>query len=118
MAKMHPRQAQWLRRKRRVRKKIRGTESRPRLVVHRSNRHMYAQVIDDSKGRTLAAASTLESGIEAGANCETAASVGKVVGERALAAGVTEVVFDRNGNLFHGKVKALADAAREAGLRF
>ncbi|MCC7077467.1 MAG: 50S ribosomal protein L18 [Acidimicrobiia bacterium] len=118
MARMHPRHAQRLRRKRRVRKKIRGTTARPRLVVYRSNRHMYAQVIDDTAHRTLVAASTLEDGIDTGGNCDAATQVGKAVGERAVAAGIAEVVFDRNGNLFHGRVKALADAARDAGLKF
>ena len=91
---------------------------RPRLSVHRSGKHIYAQVIDDAAGRTVAAASTLTARDESGANVEAASSVGKRVAEAALAAGVTRVVFDRGGFLFHGRVKALAEAAREAGLEF
>jgi large subunit ribosomal protein L18 len=95
---------------------------RPRLSVFRSGRHIYAQVIDDDQGRTLAAASTLEKDLKAriktGADRAAAAEVGKLVAERAKAAGVTTVVFDRGGYLYHGRVKALADAAREGGLEF
>jgi large subunit ribosomal protein L18 len=95
---------------------------RPRLSVHRSGRHIYAQVIDDDQGRTLAAASTLEKDlkgrIKTGADRAAASEVGKLVAERAKAAGVTAVVFDRGGYLYHGRVKALADAAREGGLEF
>ncbi len=92
----------------------------PRLSVHRSGRHLYAQIIDDVKGTTLAAASTLEKGLKgkAGCNKEGAASVGKLIAERGKKAGIEKVVFDRGGFLFHGKVKALADAARDAGLKF
>jgi len=106
------------RRHRRVRKTVRGTAERPRLAVFRSNRHVTAQVIDDVAGRTLAAASTLEAGLRSGAtgNATAAAAVGKRVAERAKAAGVTKVVFDRGGFLYHGRVAAVADAAREAGL--
>ena len=109
------------RRHRRVRKKVQGTAERPRLAVFRSNRHMSAQVIDDRNGRTLAAASTLESALRAdGAtgtgNREAAAAVGRLVAERAKAAGITQVVFDRGGFLYHGRVAAVADAARDAGL--
>jgi large subunit ribosomal protein L18 len=110
-----------IRRHRRVRKKVRGTEERPRLAVFRSNKHIAAQVIDDRSGRTLAAASTIESDIKGGGstgNKDAAASVGKLVAERAKAAGVSKVVFDRGGNIYHGRVAALADAAREAGLEF
>ncbi|MDQ2893285.1 MAG: 50S ribosomal protein L18 [Pseudomonadota bacterium] len=94
--------------------------SRPRLSVHRSGKHIYAQVIDDAAGKTLAAASTLQKdGREtSGANVEAATAVGKRVAEAAKQAGVTQVVFDRGGFLYHGRVKALADAAREAGLEF
>ncbi|HEY8592825.1 MAG TPA: 50S ribosomal protein L18 [Sphingomicrobium sp.] len=109
------------RRRQRVRTALRGTASgKPRLSVHRSGRHIYAQVIDDSAGRTLAAASTLEQDLKnkAAATKEGAAQVGKAVAERAKAAGVSKVVFDRGGFLFHGRVKALADAAREGGLEF
>ncbi|MBT9448511.1 50S ribosomal protein L18 [Akkermansia glycaniphila] len=102
---------------RRIRKKLSGTAVRPRLAVHFSNQHVYAQVIDDTKGVTLCCASTLDADAKQ-ANCASAAKVGILMAERALAAGITEVVFDRGGFLYHGKVKALADAAREAGLKF
>ena len=105
-----------LRRKKSIRKRISGTAERPRLSVYRSNLHIYAQVIDDSTGKTLASASTL--GGEAGGNRDGAASVGRLIAERATAANVTTVVFDRNGYLYHGRVAALADAAREGGLEF
>ena len=107
-----------VRRHRRVRKKVLGTPERPRLAVFRSNRHIVAQVIDDRAGRTLAAASTVEPELRAGAtgNREAAAKVGRLVAERAKAAGITRVVFDRGGFLYHGRVAAVADAAREAGL--
>jgi large subunit ribosomal protein L18 len=109
------------RRRRRVRTalKVRSGD-RPRLSVHRSGQHIYAQVIDDAQGRTLAAASTLDKDVrgKAGSNSAAAADVGKRVAEAATKAGVTRVVFDRGGFLFHGRVKALADAAREAGLEF
>jgi large subunit ribosomal protein L18 len=106
-------------RHRRVRSRVTGDSSRPRLCVYRSLRHVYAQVVDDGSGRTLAAASTAEPTVSAkGSNRASAAAVGKVIGERALAAGVKQVVFDRGGYLYHGRVRALADAAREAGLEF
>jgi large subunit ribosomal protein L18 len=104
----------------RIRLKAVGA-GRPRLSVHRSSKHIYAQVIDDSVGVTVAAASSLESGEgapEKGADKAAAAAVGKLVAERAKAAGVETVVFDRGGFVYHGRVKALADAAREAGLQF
>ncbi|MGH9225281.1 MAG: 50S ribosomal protein L18 [Acidimicrobiales bacterium] len=109
-----------LRRHQRVRKHVRGTAERPRLAVFRSNKHITAQVIDDISGRTVAAASTVEKDLRASAtgNKEAAAKVGKLVGERAKGAGVTKVVFDRGGNIYHGRVAAVADAAREAGLEF
>ena len=93
---------------------------RPRLSIHRSGRHIYAQIINDAQGKTLAAASTLEKDVRGttGATIDAATSVGKRVAEAAKAAGVTQVVFDRGGFLYHGRVKALADAAREAGLEF
>jgi large subunit ribosomal protein L18 len=93
---------------------------RPRLSVHRSGRHIYAQVIDDAAGKTVASASSLEKDARksTGATCDAAAAVGKAVAERAKKAGVSKVVFDRGGFLFHGRVKALADAAREGGLEF
>ena len=103
----------------RLRKKVSGTAARPRLAVHYSNQHVYAQVIDDVAGRTLAAASTLDKSVEnANANVACAAQVGALVAERAKAANISAVVFDRGGHLYHGKIKALADAAREAGLKF
>ena len=108
-------------RRRRVRSALRAKGGlRPRLSVHRSGRHIYVQVIDDAAGKTVASASTLEKDVRAtsGANIDAAASVGKRIAERASAAGVTRVVFDRGGFLFHGRVKALADAAREGGLEF
>ena len=111
------------RRKQRVRLSLRRSAGgRPRLSVFRSSKHIYAQVIDDGKGETLAAASSLEKdmreGLKTGADIAAAKAVGKLVAERAKAAGVTAVVFDRGGYLFHGRVKALADAAREGGLIF
>jgi large subunit ribosomal protein L18 len=109
------------RRRRRVRTALRARSSgKPRLSVHRSGRHIYAQVIDDAAGTTLAAASTLDKDIKgkAGATKDGAANVGKAIAERAKKAGVSQVVFDRGGFLFHGRVKALADAAREGGLEF
>lgn len=104
----------------RVRKKVAGTSERPRLNVFKSNSNIYAQIIDDVKGVTLVSASTLDKSLKAsvqGANIASAAAVGKLVAERALEKGIEEVVFDRSGYIYHGKVKALADAAREAGLR-
>jgi large subunit ribosomal protein L18 len=108
------------RRHHRVRKKVSGTPDRPRLAVFRSNRHIAAQVIDDRSGRTLASASTLERDLRTSlahtGNKEAATAVGRLVAERAQAAGVTKAVFDRGGFLYHGRVAAIADAAREAGL--
>ena len=110
------------RRHRRLRGKISGTSERPRLAVFRSNKHIYAQVIDDVAQHTIAAASTLESQIKSeissGATCEASIAVGKLVAQRSLEKGIQKVVFDRGGNLYHGRVKALAEAAREAGLNF
>ena len=109
-----------LRRHRRVRKKIVGSPQRPRLAVFRSNKHLYAQLIDDLGGTTIVSASSIEPDLTSanGNNAEMAAKVGKVVAERAMAKGVKAVVFDRGGYRFHGKVKALADSAREQGLEF
>jgi large subunit ribosomal protein L18 len=110
-----------LRRHYRVRKKVLGSADRPRLAVFRSNKHISAQVIDDRSGRTLASASTVEKSLrDAGGtgNKSAAASVGRLVAERAKAAGVTSVVFDRGGFQYHGRVAAVAEAAREAGLEF
>ena len=108
------------RRHRRVRKKVSGTTERPRLCVFRSNNHIYVQVIDDVAQHTLAAASdfNVKSSSASGATCEASAEVGKLIAQKALEKGITKVVFDRGGNLYHGRVKALADAAREAGLDF
>ena len=122
MDKQKVKRAKLQRRQRRVRGKISGTPERPRLRVTRSNAHIYAQVIDDVAGHTLVSASSLdtefkEAGISGG-NKEGAALVGKIVGKRALEAGITAVVFDRGGHIYHGRVQALADGAREAGLVF
>jgi large subunit ribosomal protein L18 len=111
------------RRQTRIRHQIRkNAGGRPRLSVFRSGQHIYAQVIDDTQGKTLAAASSLDKDLKprlkSGADKDAAAEVGKLVAQRATAAGVTDVVFDRGGYIFHGRVKALADAAREAGLKF
>lgn len=109
-----------LRRHNRLRRKIQGTAERPRLAVFRSNRHISAQLIDDDAGRTIAAASTLEADLrtEASGNTTAATVVGQRIGERAKAAGIDTVVFDRGGVQYHGRVAAVADAAREAGLEF
>jgi large subunit ribosomal protein L18 len=105
----------------RIRRKVRGTAERPRLAVYRSLTNIYVQVIDDSKGATLVAASSNEKGatkMKTGGNLAAAKDVGKLVAERAKAKGISQVVFDRGGYLYHGRIKALADAAREAGLKF
>ena len=106
----------------RLRNHISGTPARPRLAVFRSNNHMYAQVIDDTAGNTIVSASTLDADVKGAVektnNVEAAAKVGTVVAKRALEKGITTVVFDRGGYIYHGKVQALADAAREAGLTF
>ncbi|MDH5371543.1 MAG: 50S ribosomal protein L18 [Acidimicrobiia bacterium] len=113
------REAQRKIRHRRVRKRVSGTAARPRLAVFRSNRYIYAQVIDDVAGKTLASASSLEKDLRGERlNTETATKVGKLVAERARNAGVDQVVFDRGGFPFHGRVQALAEAARETGLEF
>lgn len=113
------RQAARTRRHTRVRKRVRGTGDRPRLAVFRSNRYIYAQVIDDTLGRTLASASSQETDLRSSTlNISTAAKVGELLAGRAKDAGVSTVVFDRGGYKYHGKVKALADAARESGLEF
>jgi len=122
MANVKSKREARLRRHRRVRRKVVGTAERPRLNVFRSLEHTYAQVIDDSVGHTLAAASTVEGDLreqcEALPKTDAATLVGKAVAERALAGGVTKVVFDRSGYQYHGRVKALAEAARKAGLEF
>jgi large subunit ribosomal protein L18 len=105
----------------RIRKRVEGTPERPRLNIYRSLAHIYAQVIDDTQGKTLASASSLDKDLKTaknGGNLEGAKAVGKLVAERAKAAGVEKVVFDRGGYLYHGRVQALADAAREGGLDF
>lgn len=106
------------RRKAGIRKRIFGTPEQPRLSVYRSSKHIYAQVIDDVSGRTLASASTVDQKLEAGGNVAAAQQVGKALAERAQSAGLTAVSFDRSGFRYHGRVKALADAAREGGLKF
>jgi len=112
-----------LRRKRRVRKKVKGLPEKPRLCVFRSTQHIYAQIIDDSEGRTLAEASSLSDDLRArigkdSGNKKGAAVVGSAIGKLALSKGIKKVAFDRNGFLYHGRVKALSDAAREGGLEF
>jgi large subunit ribosomal protein L18 len=110
-----------IRRHRRVRKKVHGTAERPRLAVFRSNKHLVAQLIDDDAGRTLAAVSTAEPDQRAagsGATVEAAARIGRLLAERGQAAGVSQVVFDRGGFIYHGRIAALASAARDAGLEF
>jgi large subunit ribosomal protein L18 len=117
----HARRTSRLRRHRRVRKKIHGTAERPRLAVHRSNKHLVVQVIDDDAGRTIAAASTAEADQRAagsGATVAAASRIGQLVAERAKAAGIDRVVFDRGGFRYHGRIAALATAARDAGLEF
>lgn len=110
------------RRQRRVRAKIFGTAERPRLAVHRTNAHIYAQVIDDADSKTICSASTLDAEFRAtgkiGSNKDAAQFVGELIGKRAIEAGVTEVTFDRGGRIYHGRVQALADGARSAGLKF
>jgi len=111
--------AQRKKRHKRVRSKISGTPDRPRLNVFRSEKHIYAQVIDDTKGHTLCSASSVEKEFEGrGSNKEAAKMVGKMVAERAVAKGISVVVFDRGGYIYHGRVKELAEAAREGGLTF
>jgi large subunit ribosomal protein L18 len=102
----------------RIRRRVRGTQERPRLAIFRSLNHIYAQVIDDERGRTLASASTTEKDLRGatGGNIEAAQRVGRAIAERAISAGISSVVFDRGGYVYHGRVKALTDAAREAGL--
>ena len=122
MAKTNLRHKARIRRKKHIRKTIVGTSERPRLCVFRSAKHIYAQVIDDSNGVTLASASSigkeLKANVSNGGNKEGAKVVGAAIAAQAKAAGISQVVFDRNGFLYHGRVKALADAAREGGLKF
>ena len=117
------RKQQTQKRHKRLRRHLSGTPNRPRLAVFRSNNHIYAQVIDDQAQSTLCAASTLDKDLKTtlkvdGSNCDASTAVGELVAKRALAKGIQKVVFDRGGNLYHGRVKALANAAREAGLQF
>lgn len=107
-----------LRIKRGIRKKISGTAVRPRISVFKSNTRIYAQIIDDEQGHTIVSASSAELGAKKNTNVEIAKEVGKKLAEKATASGISEVVFDRNGYVYHGKVKALADGAREGGLKF
>ncbi len=109
------------RRHKRIRGRVTGSSERPRLAVFRSHQHMYAQVIDDTMHQTLVAASTLDAelkSLDLGGNCQASVEVGKLIAQRSLSKGIVKVVFDRGGNLYHGRVKALAEAAREAGLDF
>lgn len=110
--------ARYARRKKSIRKKIEGSTERPRLTVHKSLRYISAQIIDDSTGITLVAASSNEQALASGKNVDVAKTVGKALGDRAKEKNIEKIVFDRNGYPYHGKVKALADAAREAGLKF
>jgi len=122
MEKNKAKRAGLKRRQRRVRGKISGTSERPRLRVTRTNKHIYAQVVDDTKGMTIVAANTLQAEFKetgkSGATVEGAKQLGEILGKRAIAAGIDEVVFDRGGHLYHGRVQALADGARSAGLKF
>lgn len=122
MSSMAATKVSWLRRKNRVRKKITGSRACPRLNVYRSNKHMYAQVIDDVSGQTRVAASTLspelKGKLKGTGNREAAKQVGMLVAQKCLAQQITTVVFDRSGFLYHGRVKALADSARDGGLKF
>ena len=119
MIKRPDTRGQRIKRHNRVRGKISGTAERPRLSVFRSENHIYAQIIDDVAGNTLVSASTVEKSFEGnGGNCEAAKKIGAAVAERALQKGIEEVVFDRGGYIYHGRVKALAEGARESGLKF
>ena len=122
MADTNPRKIAWAKRKKRVRKKVRGTGEKPRLCVFRSARHIYAQIVDDDLGTTLATASTMDKELRGKipltGNIEAAKKVGELIGKRAKTKGIDNIVFDRNGFLYHGRVKALAENAREAGLKF
>ncbi len=122
MKKLQKKQAGLRRRHTRVRGKISGTAERPRLCVTRSNSNIYVQVINDVEGKTIVGASTLGPDFKAtgkkGATVEGATTIGQIIGKKAIEAGITEVVFDRGGNLYHGRIAAVADGAREAGLKF
>ncbi|MCL2034291.1 MAG: 50S ribosomal protein L18 [Oscillospiraceae bacterium] len=119
MIKKHDANKARLKRHCRIRNKLSGTALRPRLNVFRSSKHIYAQLIDDAAGKTLAAASSMDKGFDgAGSNKEAAKKVGMSLAEKAAKAGISEVIFDRGGYIFHGRVKELADGAREGGLKF
>ena len=122
MRKLEEKMRKRLRRKMRIRKKIRGTVERPRMTIYKSNRFTYVQVVDDTQGRTLASASTLDQEVKGGVDGKgktpQAGLVGTLVAKRALEKGISKVVFDRGGHIYHGRVKALAEAARQAGLKF
>lgn len=122
MAKISTRLVSRLKRQKRIRKRITGTTERPRLCIFRSSTHIYAQVIDDVTGSTLASASTLDSDFketnQKSTGKDSATAIGRLVGARAIEKGISKVVFDRNGFLYHGRIKALSDGAREAGLNF
>lgn len=122
MSPLNARKMAWKKRQIRVRKKITGTAERPRLNIFKSSQHIYAQIVDDTTGTTIVAASTVMVDVKAGlkhcGNAEAAKKVGSEIARRALEKNITQVVFDRNGFLYHGRVKALADAAREHGLSF
>ena len=122
MIKQKNRKAITEKRHKRIRVNLSGTSEKPRLAVYRSTKHIYAQIIDDTKGVTLASAGSVEQVVKEkmphGGNIEASKEIGKLLAERAKKAGITKVVFDRGGNLYHGRVAALADAAREAGLEF
>jgi large subunit ribosomal protein L18 len=122
MGTLNPRTQSRIKRKKRIRKRVIGTSERPRLCVFRSARHIYAQIIDDTRGHTLTAASTVEKTLkkssEKGGKMVAANQIGKMVAERAIKQGINKVVFDRNGFLYHGRLKAVSDGAREGGLEF
>ena len=120
MYKAYNRRAAKIKKHRSIRLKISGTAECPRLAVYRSAKNIYAQIIDDVAGKTLVAASSLDAALKSnyGGNTEAAVAVGKLIGEKAKEQGIKEVVFDRGGNVYHGRIKALADGAREAGLEF
>lgn len=118
MIKKQPRTSVRVKKHKKLRNKFSGTADRPRLAVYRSNKHIYVQVIDDVKGHTLCSESTKNLGLEKTDDVAAAAAVGEAIGKKALDAGIETIVFDRGGYVYHGKVKALADAAREAGLKF
>lgn len=122
MAETNPRERSRLLRRKRIRRKVRGTDSRPRLCVYRSNKHLYVQVISDESGRSFASVSTLSTGLKEGvkqkaATVSAAKEVGQLIAKKCQEQGIQTVVFDRNGFLFHGQVRAVAEAAREAGLQ-